>query len=190
MPMFDPFYGVLRSGKTLARWMNRLLLICELGVVTHIIYIMYLNRVFYRNEWLWIVAPFVAFFAINILNRLIRCVWNIIVAIRFGTTDGDEIAEHYAEKQEERAKAKEERQRKREERRIKRHLAAEKKKLEKARVPSKKLQPIYNDTMPYGITADGQLYPVGPRTTCPYADRVRYQRMLIENPGKILKLKK
>lgn len=188
--MFDPFYGVLASGKTFARWMNRLLLICELGAIAHIIYTLYLNKVFYRNEWLWIVVPFASFIAINIVNRLIRFLWNIIVAIRFGTTDGDEIAEHYAEKQEERALAKEERRIKREERRIKREQAAAQRKLSRRNISKQKLQSIYSDTVSYGLTSDGHLYPVEQMNQCPYMDRVRYQRMLIENPQQILKLKK
>ena len=85
----DPFYGIYDTGKLIARWLNRLLLVAELGALVLLAY--FLNtQEGYSLFWLAAYVP-ASFFAIGFVNRMLRKFWEILLTIFYGTTDIDII---------------------------------------------------------------------------------------------------
>lgn len=96
MILLDPFYGVFREGKIIAKWLNRLLLLAESASVVHASAM--LVRADLLESWMWLLIIPGMFLSIHITNLVIRGVWNIVVVFVYGTTDADTILQQRREK--------------------------------------------------------------------------------------------
>lgn len=100
--LLDPFYGITRTQQFIARILNRIILLAEIAGFGLLIYIHVANP--YFDDWIYAVAPVIFFLAVSIINIFLRKFWNIIMVIRFGTSDPDEIADSLRAKNEKKTK--------------------------------------------------------------------------------------
>ena len=89
--LLDPFYGISSSGSEAAKWLNRALLVGELFVGYKLA--QYQIQFHPVGNWVWFIGVPLFFSAIGLINGLVRKLWDIVVVIRFGTADPDEIAD-------------------------------------------------------------------------------------------------
>lgn len=91
MTLWDPFFGVFDVGKTIARWLNRLLIVVEISVII-LGFKYHCDEVWLRNELIWRILYFPGcLVAVNILNRAIRTIWNILLVFVFGSSNPEDI---------------------------------------------------------------------------------------------------
>lgn len=96
MILFDPFYGVFRGGKIVAKWLNRALILAEVSYVAACV--VKVRKMGLDLEiWEWLALFVITIVAIHIVNLIIRFLWNIVVVFRFGTTDAQTIIEQRRE---------------------------------------------------------------------------------------------
>ena len=89
MTYLTPFYGLSKRGNAIAKVLNRILLIAELAAVGYGAWYHLACIVF--NPF-WIILYFIAaIFLLSIINKILRSLWNLLLAIFYGTSDPDEI---------------------------------------------------------------------------------------------------
>ena len=91
MSWLQPFYGGTASGQSFARFLNRLLLLLELGfIVWHITVIT--DFFSYSPHWVfWVVYPFLVLIAMMIIGCVFSFLCRIYLAIKYGATNPSEV---------------------------------------------------------------------------------------------------
>lgn len=92
MSLFAPFFGVSGFGRVFARWLNRLLILAEIAFAVWS-FRYHLSEVWLPFETHWKILYFPGcLVAANILNRILRGIWNIFIILFYGTSNPAEIA--------------------------------------------------------------------------------------------------
>lgn len=91
MILLDPFYGVFRTGKVIAKWLNRALILAEGAAVYFLIRELLIVDVLEPWHWLLVIPGVIL--ALHIVNSLVRGLWNIVLVFVYGTTDAETILE-------------------------------------------------------------------------------------------------